>query len=601
MSHHSALGLLGQLFAISALVSLLVSGAHAFSEWKISIPGQNAPYTMVPELLATLVSFMLARSTYNSRARDPALPVLPEHSQTLSEKLAVIFSDSTVVWETIQDQEDIRTFIARLALSTHSHNPSGWSAHTKAVQVLIMALQELFSVSDLLENTLREVPPPQTENPMQRVDWTALAIKLGLNQDVDSEETLINAIKEEFDNDSNLDIEDKCKKLERSNEILRTELKEARDNAAGPSTSPDQTKIRDLEQQLAKAQKAKATSSPATSPAPLDTGITKGLSRSLLKCNEACPDEYSGQCGKFFSWKKQLQRIIKSETGLSSAATAVAVILAATCGKMNAWIESQEELLQDFLELSSPDHLAILVNKGLLWVQLELGLDDTDIKEAALNAWNCLNISVKCWAEFKMELGTLAKDAGININSIRHTPEFTRKVRNALPTWFKRQLEILALTRGENINDLNYETIENTGIKLWKVTNETPPKKPCGTKNPDGTCKEGKPIDKCGCKDALTAAPATTTTTNKDTKRLNKCGTTKSYDDAPAVPENLRGFVLRYAGKGKTAFTDQEVRENEDRNTLCAQHEVCLNCRRNASEHSGSNQVFKAIPKFITK
>lgn len=349
--------------------------------------------------------------------------------------------------------------------------------------------------------------------------------------------------------------------------------------------------------------------------------VSEGLSKIFEKCVAACPDMYSGDCGKYFSWKKQALRALSSETAPASVSLAVSVLLGITCGDFNEWLETRRASLEVELDTelhkhnnagkgkvaSAPMTVRDLVERGFEWIEAELDLDSADLMDAYLSAWNCLVIKATCWMEFQILMETTAENAGINLLAVRGTKDFARKIRKALPDWLQKELERVALGRNEDIADLDYEVIRNTASRLWKSrTVATPHTKSCGTKKADGSCPKGLG-DACKCKPHPSASPAPASSRRSPAAApapsgsvsRNKCGVTKRYDDAPAVPESLRGPVFRWAGKGREPFSAAQTAENEARNGRCRSAAVCLSCRRPASEHGPGNS-FTPVPAFAS-
>lgn len=83
-------------------------------------------------------------------------------------------------------------------------------------------------------------------------------------------------------------------------------------------------------------------------------------------------------------------------------------------------------------------------------------------------------------------------------------------------------------------------------------------------------------------------APAQSGQSRNETKQ-RQCGLIVSYDDAPAVPESLRGSLF------PDPKNPQNNAANSARRQRCAQHQVCTYCRRPQTEHHASGPNFKVV------
>jgi hypothetical protein len=82
------------------------------------------------------------------------------------------------------------------------------------------------------------------------------------------------------------------------------------------------------------------------------------------------------------------------------------------------------------------------------------------------------------------------------------------------------------------------------------------------------------------------ASPAPASSTNNVKER--QCGMIASYDTTPAVPPEARGSLMPDSDPAKSAA-------NAARRHYCAQHKLCLFCRRPQSQHQASAPRFKPV------
>lgn len=75
--------------------------------------------------------------------------------------------------------------------------------------------------------------------------------------------------------------------------------------------------------------------------------------------------------------------------------------------------------------------------------------------------------------------------------------------------------------------------------------------------------------------------------------RTMNCGLVCSYDTSPPVPAEARGSI--YPDQKNPANNAA----NEARRLYCAQHGLCRNCRRTASQHNTVSATFNPVPKQI--
>lgn len=91
-------------------------------------------------------------------------------------------------------------------------------------------------------------------------------------------------------------------------------------------------------------------------------------------------------------------------------------------------------------------------------------------------------------------------------------------------------------------------------------------------------------------KSRFKTANASATPANQSINNVKErqCGMIASYDTSPAVPQEARGSLMPDSDPTKSAA-------NVARRHYCAQHQLCLYCRRPRSQHQASAPRFKAV------
>lgn len=235
---------------------------------------------------------------------------------------------------------------------------------------------------------------------------------------------------------------------------------------------------------------------------PTPTPPVQGLSKTLRECFATCPPAFNGVCDSWFQWKTGMRRALASELATTDPFGTVTFALLASCfcGTFADWFFESRETLVASLSASSTVASALAAFEQQ--IESMLGVSDRDIKSRRLQAWECPNITANCWADFNLQLQTLALEAGLSPASIT-----TQKLMSTLPAWSKKRLAEYALTQGmESELDLTPTMIANALRVFWHRQQKLPEHTPCNVKNPDGSCPKGKGAA-CKCAPSSSAAP----------------------------------------------------------------------------------------------
>lgn len=274
--------------------------------------------------------------------------------------------------------------------------------------------------------------------------------------------------------------------------------------------------------------------------------------------------EFDGSMDNYHAWKASIERatVAAGVTSVEDVRAALGSALSRLTGAASVWAQSLDlanfRTLDQFLTemddtFTSPTYVDDLQRSFATW------------RPAAGTTWS--NFIINFEAKTR-ELKWFTPVNRVTANS-RLSEAFVAKINKETR---ERLVQFLGV-----LSTQNYNTLKEAAAVRW-VTTARPSRPSPAQTQPARTPQPPAP-------------------TNLAPRTNNKCGVTLRYDDAPAVPQELRGPVFRWAGKNREPFSPEQTRENEARNQRCRAAGVCLSCRRPRSAHGVGNN-FAPVPAF---